>query len=48
MRDYNLIHDLRESGIDWATIAETVEWFTDNDRKVYAGWKLGLNENFLF
>jgi len=45
MRDYNLIHDLRESGIDWATIAETVEWFTDNDRKVYAGWKLGLDEN---
>lgn len=41
MRDYNLIHDLRESGIDWSTIADTIDWFTDNDRKVYAGWLLG-------
>jgi|LGOV01.1.fsa_nt_gb hypothetical protein len=45
MRDYNLIHDLREGGIDWNTIAETIEWFTDNDRKVYAGWLLGQEEN---
>jgi len=44
-RDYNLIHDLRLSGIDWSTIADTVDWFTDNDRKVYAGWLIGLNEN---
>jgi len=41
MKDYNIIHDLRESGIDWATIADTIDWFTDNDRKVYAGWLLG-------
>lgn len=45
MRDYNLIHDLRLSGIDWSTISETVDWFTDNDRKVYAGWLLGREES---
>ena len=41
MRDYSLIHNLRLSGVSWELIAETLDWFTDNDRKVYAGWCLG-------
>ena len=45
MRDYNLIHNLRLSGVSWELIADTLDWFTDNDRKVYAGWLIGKEDN---
>jgi len=42
MKDFNLIHELRLSGVSWEDIINTVEWFTDNDRKLYSGWLLGI------
>ena len=45
MRDYSLIHELREANVSWETIKDTVDWFTDNDRKVYAGWLLGKEDS---
>ncbi|NOQ50302.1 MAG: hypothetical protein GQ557_01385 [Mycoplasmataceae bacterium] len=44
MKNFGLIHELRLSGVDWDTIKDTVDWFTDNDRKLYAGWLIGSNE----
>lgn len=38
----HLIHELREQGVDWESISEVIEGFTDNDRKLYYGYKLGL------
>ena len=45
MKDFSLIHELRLQGVEWDIIKDSVEWFTDNDRKVYAGWLLGKEEN---
>lgn len=45
MKDFSLIHELRLSGVEWNEIKEDVDWFTDNDRKVYVGWLLGQQEN---
>jgi hypothetical protein len=45
MKDFNLIHELRLSGVSWDNIKDDVEWFTDNDRKVYSGWLLGQEES---
>jgi hypothetical protein len=42
MKNFNLIHEMRLSGVDWQTIKDTVDWFSDNDRKVYTGWLLGM------
>lgn len=44
MKDFGLIHELRQQGVDWQTIIDTVDWFTDNDRKVYSGWLLGRQD----
>ena len=42
--DMRLIHELREQGVDWETIHETVG-SADVDRKAYYGFKMGLLEN---
>ena len=41
MKNFNRIHELRLSGVSWEDIKSDIEWFTDNDRKVYTGWLLG-------
>jgi len=41
MKNFNLIHELRLSGVSWEDIKTDIEWFTDNDRKLYSGWLLG-------
>ena len=42
-KQLRLIHELREQGIDWETIHDTVG-STDNDRKLYYGFKIGLEQ----
>lgn len=42
MKNFNLIHELRLSGVSWEDIKDDIEWFTDNDRKLYSGWILGI------
>ena len=42
--ELRVIHELREQGIDWDTIYDTIPNCTDNDRKLYYGYKLGLEE----
>ena len=44
MKDFNLIHELRLQSVDWQSIIDTVDWFTDNDRKLYSGWLLAQSE----
>jgi len=41
MKNFNLIYELRMSGVSWEDIKSDIDWFTDNDRKVYSGWLLG-------
>jgi len=41
-KDFSLIHELREKNTSWEVIIGTVDWFTDNDRKLYAGWLIGI------
>lgn len=40
-KQLRLIHELREQGVDWPTIHDVVG-STDNDRKLYYGFKIGL------
>ena len=40
--DLRLVHELREQGVDWESIKDTIVGFTDNDRKLYYGFKKGL------
>lgn len=39
-----LVHELREQGVEWQTIYDTVEGMTDNDRKLYTGWLMGIQD----
>lgn len=41
MIDLDLVHRLRQKGLSWQDIIETVPEATDNTRKIYSGWLLG-------
>jgi hypothetical protein len=43
LQKLRLMYELREQGIDWPTVHDTVG-STDNDRKLLYGYKLGLEE----
>lgn len=40
--DLRLVHELREQGVGWESVKDTIAGFTDNDRKLYYGYKKGL------
>lgn len=41
MVDLELVHKLRQRGLGWQEIIETVPYATDNTRKIYSGWLIG-------
>lgn len=41
-KDLQLIHELREMGSTWDEISTLVPNYTDNDRKLYKGYTIGL------
>jgi len=45
MVDLKLVHELREMGVGWQEIIDTVPHATDNTRKLYSGWLLGKEES---
>ena len=40
--ELKLVNELREQGVDWERVSDAIPNFTDNDRKLYYGYKLGL------
>lgn len=44
MKDFAKVQELRNLGFTWKEIIDEVEWFTDNDRKLFEGWKLAQEE----
>lgn len=44
MVNLKLVHELRELGVGWQEIIDTVDEATDNTRKLYAGWLEGIKE----
>lgn len=44
MVDLKLVHEMREMGIGWQEITDTVPEASDNTRKLYTGWLEGKKE----
>ena len=47
LEELKIIHELRESGSSWEEVAELIPTYTDNDRKLYYGYKQGLEDGDL-
>jgi hypothetical protein len=45
MVDLKLVHEMRLQGIGWQEITDTVPFASDNTRKLYSGYLIGVEDN---